>query len=288
MEKRTEASHQEALQVFLDDSGFYYSLPAFDLSRSSQARYHARRQCTSPEQVLLPDERFHWNRHISGAFLHHKQSGWVTPVIDGFISVTDVQTSDGVVTYAMISRRGCQRAGARYYVRGADPLGNVANFAETEQLVVKEHVISSFVQVRGSIPMLWTQKAKGYASPKPQIIPSIFARAAFQRHFEKLFRGFPGINAVAVISLIDQSGNEGDLADEFATQIKLLGYPVETLRFIAWDFHEECRGNQFENVDRLVAMLADDLESHSYFMIDDLNRAAGPAMEQSGLVRTNC
>jgi hypothetical protein len=38
--------------------------------------------------------------------------------------------------YVLISRRGCLRTGARYHTRGADPLGNVANFVETEQIII--------------------------------------------------------------------------------------------------------------------------------------------------------
>ena len=37
--------------------------------------------------------------------------------------------------------------GVRYYVRGVDDEGHAANFVETEQLVVYEGIVSSFVQV---------------------------------------------------------------------------------------------------------------------------------------------
>jgi hypothetical protein len=43
-------------------------------------------------------------------------------------------------------------------VRGADSEGNVANFVETEQIVTHGDLRCSFVQVRGSIPIIWTQK----------------------------------------------------------------------------------------------------------------------------------
>lgn len=70
----------------------------------------------------------------------------------------------------------------RFHVRGADLQGNVANFVETEQFVIYEDMRCSFVQVRhtimdirryypyhlfdlflvvqvrGSIPLLWSQK----------------------------------------------------------------------------------------------------------------------------------
>ena len=37
--------------------------------------------------------------------------------------------------WAIISRRSVNRAGTRYFMRGSDLDGNVANYVETEQLV---------------------------------------------------------------------------------------------------------------------------------------------------------
>jgi hypothetical protein len=68
--------------------------------------------------------------------------------------------------YVLISRRGCARTGARYHMRGADAQGYVANFVETEQLVLYDGLCSSFVQIRGSIPIIWNQRGKSL-KPKP-------------------------------------------------------------------------------------------------------------------------
>jgi hypothetical protein len=69
----------------------------------------------------------------------------------------------------LISRRSRFRAGTRYFRRGIDHEGHVANFNETEQLVLVERdanptsqrnlddyaVKFSFVQIRGSVPLFW-------------------------------------------------------------------------------------------------------------------------------------
>lgn len=60
--------------------------------------------------------------------------------------------------FALISRRSCMRTGMRYRTRGIDHFGNAANFVETEQIVIYNNHISSFVQTRGSIPLLWEQR----------------------------------------------------------------------------------------------------------------------------------
>jgi hypothetical protein len=55
-------------------------------------------------------------------------------------------------------------------MRGADPQGYVANFVETEQIVEYKDITSSFVQTRGSIPLIWWQTAKSLnLKPKPLI-----------------------------------------------------------------------------------------------------------------------
>jgi len=74
------------------------------------------------------------------------------------------------IQLCLISRRSRYRAGTRYFRRGLDHEGHVANFNETEQLVFVEDQQStgqrvfddfstkmSFVQIRGSVPVFWAQ-----------------------------------------------------------------------------------------------------------------------------------
>lgn len=55
----------------------------------------------------------------------------------------------------LISRRRHGMAGTRYLARGLDDEGNVANFVETEQILVYRELIFSHVQIRGSVPLFW-------------------------------------------------------------------------------------------------------------------------------------
>jgi phosphatidylinositol-bisphosphatase len=59
----------------------------------------------------------------------------------------------------LISRLSCERAGTRFNVRGVNDDGAVANFVETEQIVLlpRQNNYSSFVIIRGSIPLFWHQ-----------------------------------------------------------------------------------------------------------------------------------
>jgi hypothetical protein len=83
----------------------------------------------------------------------------------------------------LLSRRSRYRAGTRYFRRGIDQKGHVANFIESEQLVLVEDqqisdqptsddvsVKMSFVQVRGSVPLFWAEVNTLWYKPDLQVM----------------------------------------------------------------------------------------------------------------------
>ena len=88
---------------------------------------------------------------------------------DGVVLAFEIrrQIIKGVhVLLYLISRRSRYRAGTRYFRRGIDEDGNVANFNETEQMVFVDNPDSeeqkfphllSYVQTRGSVPLYWAE-----------------------------------------------------------------------------------------------------------------------------------
>ena len=44
------------------------------------------------------------------------------------------------------------------YGRGIDMNGNVANFVETEQIVAIDQFMFSYIQLRGSVPIFWSEE----------------------------------------------------------------------------------------------------------------------------------
>ena len=82
---------------------------------------------------------------------------------------------------SLISRRSRHRAGTRYFRRGVDREGHVANFNETEQIVLFEPQSQSekqssgggrlsFVQIRGSIPLYWAEVNNLRYKPELQVM----------------------------------------------------------------------------------------------------------------------
>jgi hypothetical protein len=64
-------------------------------------------------------------------------SGFILPVVTGFMSIHDCRLSNGMsFTFALLARRNPGRLGTRYFSRGVDYDGNVSNFVETEQLLI--------------------------------------------------------------------------------------------------------------------------------------------------------
>jgi phosphatidylinositol 4-phosphatase len=78
----------------------------------------------------------------------------------------------------LISRRSRFRAGTRYFRRGIDHDGHVANFNETEQIAIVPYhadpneaaTTLSFVQIRGSVPVFWAEINNLQYKPDLQIM----------------------------------------------------------------------------------------------------------------------
>lgn len=83
------------------------------------------------------------------------------------VSAFDVQSAvlnGHSIHLALLSRRSRFRAGTRYFKRGVDHEGQVANYNETEQIVTVDSPRGgdasaqiSYVQIRGSIPVFWAE-----------------------------------------------------------------------------------------------------------------------------------
>ena len=79
--------------------------------------------------------------------------------------------------------------------------GVVANFVETEQLAEvttpSGTVVSSFVQIRGSIPLLWSQIPNIKYKPTTRLAPKSAYQSAFDRHVSDLVNSYKVPNYTA-------------------------------------------------------------------------------------------
>lgn len=152
----------------------------------------------------------------------------------------------------MISRRSRHRVGTRYKRRGLDEHGHCANYVETEQILqYKSHVVS-FVQIRGSIPLFWSQQGYKYRPP-PQIHKSkrlfllltpwscfliiLFPgyeenQVALEKHISEEIELY---GPVAIVNLVERTGIEAVVGDEYADHIS--SFNNEKITYIAFDLH---------------------------------------------------
>lgn len=187
----------------------------------------------------------------------------------------------------LISRRSVKRSGLRYLRRGIDDDGHCANTVETEQILSSPNwwgsKIWSFVQLRGSIPLYFSQSPYSF-KPTPVLHQSKAANLqALTRHFQNLQQKYGGVQ---VVLLVDKHGGESSIGQAYCDSVNKLNedQQVPEVNMEWFDFHAECRGMKFENVNRLVEKLSAKLVSQGQTVFED-----GKALvRQAGIIRTNC
>ncbi|XP_036287956.1 phosphatidylinositol-3-phosphatase SAC1 isoform X2 [Pipistrellus kuhlii] len=264
----------------LSVDGFYFST-TYDLTHTLQ-----RLSNTSPEfqeMSLLEraDQRFVWNGHLLRELSAQPEvHRFALPVLHGFITMHSCSINGKYFDWILISRRSCFRAGVRYYVRGIDSEGHAANFVETEQIVHYNGSKASFVQTRGSIPVFWSQRPNLKYKPRPQINKVANHMDGFQRHFDSQLIIY---GKQVILNLVNQKGSEKPLEQAFATMVSSLGNGM--IRYIAFDFHKECKNMRWDRLSILLDRVAEMQDELSYFLVDSTGKVV---TNQEGVFRSNC
>ncbi|KAI2625923.1 SacI homology domain-containing protein [Hypoxylon sp. NC1633] len=202
----------------------------------------------------------------------------------------DLRPSEKKFVITVISRRSTRRAGLRYLRRGIDDNGYAANYVETEQILANstwDHSskIFSFVQVRGSIPLFFTQSPYSL-KPIPVLQHSPEANyRAFKKHFEQMGKTY---GSMQLVNLVEKHGVEAIIGNQYEKAVEKFneekaGGP-QPLAFEWFDFHSACRGMKFENVSLLLDTLGRKIEETG----STVEREGQIERKQSGVLRTNC
>ncbi|PVG02589.1 hypothetical protein CPB86DRAFT_861460 [Serendipita vermifera] len=260
------------------------------------------------------DRRFWWNEHMLQSFVEAELHAYVLPILQGYFQIasfpvpdtnepheyTPTAASDSTLLdkvtetitgkaqstielkYAIISRRSKERAGLRYQRRGIDDDANVANFVETETIVhlIREgqENVFSFVQVRGSIPLYWSQAGYGL-KPPPQLDTSRTRQqslSVMKSHFTTLSDRY---GPTMCVNLAEQHGKEGPITDAYRTGVQEVDLPDTK-----WDFHAECRGMRYENISKLIHQMERTFERQGFYWISGTTVMS----QQRGVFRVNC
>ncbi|KAL8950131.1 MAG: hypothetical protein Q9222_003808 [Ikaeria aurantiellina] len=255
-----EDTYLDLLKTLLKTGPMYFSY-SFDITNSFQ------RQASSDHSLALwqrADDRFFWNKFIQSDLINFAdgatsasglrphgthQTGanpFILPVMFGMMRITTTRIKSTPLTFALITRRSRHRAGTRYLTRGIDEHGHVANFNETEQIVVlnddsrglggmggeggmqngklgglegRDMQVLSFVQTRGSVPVYWAEVNKLRYTPDLQIRGVETALDAAKIHFDEQIRIY-GENYL--VNLVNQRGRENQVKQAYEQVVRML------------------------------------------------------------------
>lgn len=280
---------QSLVENALSTPSYYFTYQGGDLTNTKQ-----RQSLTLPDSGdsdwKKADKRFLWNYHMGSSLLNLANSGdrskvapFLVLLIHGAVYIHRCSINGKSFVWALVSRRSRFQTGTRFFARGSDRNGNVANFCETEQIVEYEGQVASYVQTRGSMPFLWGQIPCIKYMPMPKVYGTEQEnKTVLAAHFHEQVAFY---GEQVIINLVNSVTNkkkkyEGQLEDKFRKLI--IDLNQNDVHYEAFDFHKECSKMRY---DRLV-LLKDQLAKYSFGYFHKIGSAVGS--NQKGVFRTNC
>ena len=301
-QRETAEQRYLSLFQFVDLSKDFYFSYAYDLTQTLQHVMHAQAPLSSqdPAADLPPPEpsrrsSYAWNHKLVKELrdaLGSSAGRWCVTLVHGaFVQRTCALFGRSLVV-TLIARRSRHFAGTRYLKRGASDTGAVANDVELEQITHAPGYgaggFASYVQVRGSIPIFWTQ-ATSVTLPKPPIIVDRVdpTYTASQKHFADLLERYGGPCMVLDLTKhVERRARETVVSAEFRRAIECVNtsLPSETkVRYCALDFSAASRSKKPTVLDALSDVAAWTLDETRFF------QCQGTKVQlQRGVLRSNC
>ncbi|XP_035880834.1 synaptojanin-2 isoform X3 [Phyllostomus discolor] len=278
-EAREEDHRLSALRKILNSGVFYFSWPSdgsrFDLT------VRAQKQGDDSHEW---GDAFFWNQLLHVPLRQHQVSccDWLLKVICGVVAIRTVYASHKQAKACLISRISCERAGARFHIRGVNDDGHVSNFVETEQTIYMDDGVSSFVQIRGSVPLFWEQPGLQVGSHHLRLNRGLEANApAFDKHMVLLKEQY---GKQVVVNLLGSRGGEEVLNRAFKKLLWASCHAGDT-PMINFDFHQFAKGGKLEKLENL---LRPQLQLHwDDFDVFTKGEGVSPRF-QKGTLRMNC
>ncbi|NXC10520.1 SYNJ2 protein, partial [Orthonyx spaldingii] len=278
-EETKEDERVTALKKILNSGMFYFSWPNagsnFDLTVRAQKQ---------GDNNYESGNSFFWNQLLHVPFKHYQVncSDWLLKVVCGVVDIRTVYASHKKAKACLISRISCERAGVRFHVRGVNDDGHVSNFVETEQTIYLDDDVSSFVQIRGSVPLFWEQTGLQVGSRHLRLNRGLEANApAFDRHMVLLKEQY---GKQVIVNLLGSRGGEEVLNRAFKKLLWASSH-AEDSPMINFDYHQFAKGGKTEKLENL---LRPQLKLHwEDFGIFTKGEHVSPCL-QTGTFRMNC
>lgn len=263
----------------LNSGHFYFAWSATGVSMDLSLNAHRR----TLEDTT--DNRFFWNQSLH---LHLKHYGvncddWLLRLMCGGVEIRTIYAGHKQAKACIFSRLSSERAGTRFNVRGTNDDGQVANFVETEQVIFLDDKVSSFIQIRGSIPLFWEQPGIQVGSHRVKLSRGFEANApAFERHFTALRRLY---GKQVIINLLGSKEGEHMLSKAFQSHLKASEHAT-AVKMVNFDYHQNVKGGKADKLHSVLKpYLSKFLEECGFFYYSG---ETGIAKTQGGTIRTNC
>ncbi|XP_030354722.1 synaptojanin-2 isoform X2 [Strigops habroptila] len=244
-EETKEEERVTALRKMLNSGMFYFSWPNagsnFDLTVRAQKQ---------GDNHYESGNSFFWNQLLHVPFKHYQVncSDWLLKVMCGVVDIRTVYASHKKAKACLISRISCERAGVRFHIRGVNDDGHVSNFVETEQTIYLDDDVSSFVQIRGSVPLFWEQLGLQVGSHHLRLNRGLEANApAFDRHMMLLKEQY---GKQVIVNLLGSRGGEEVLNRAFKKLLWASSHAADT-PMINFDY-KFAKGGKTENLENLL------------------------------------
>ncbi|KAM6162393.1 synaptojanin-1 isoform 2-T2 [Erethizon dorsatum] len=277
---RVDASDEDRMsevRKVLNSGNFYFAWSASGASLDLSLNAHRSMQ------EHTTDNRFFWNQSLH---LHLKHYGvncddWLLRLMCGGVEIRTIYAAHKQAKACLISRLSCERAGTRFNVRGTNDDGHVANFVETEQVVYLDDSVSSFIQIRGSVPLFWEQPGLQVGSHRVRMSRGFEANApAFDRHFRTLKNLY---GKQIIINLLGSKEGEHMLSKAFQSHLKASEHSAD-IHMVNFDYHQMVKGGKAEKLHSVLKPQVQKFLDYGFFYFNgsEVQRC------QSGTVRTNC
>ena len=238
-------------------------------------------------QIYLTScEKYFFNKNLYKKFLDPTTNTpldpcFIIPIICGYFGTFTHEIDGSVLYFTLISRRSQNHCGTRYNTRGINDDGHVANYCESEQIVIYKNNLLSFCQLRGSVPVFFQQI--GFRAATDITRNRNLTIEAFSKHLAEMREDY---NLIYFINLLNQTKKgEALIISNFEKQIKFRK-GNKSFRYYYFDMQNECPRDDYSKIDYLMQNLEIPLNIFQFFS-EDLNTHE-ILKHQKGTTRTNC
>jgi hypothetical protein len=273
---------------FLHRNTLFYS-PTLDLTLKIKEIYHEKKE--------ISNKHFFWNYKLKdnlSSFFNFDNFEFIPSIINGYFGGISYET----FSFFLIARKDVRRSGMRFFVRGGDLKGNCANFVETEQVLITEACdnnknIISYIQLRGSIPLLWNQYPELNSTPRVKVNVNTEKNfQVFKNHVDKLQHTYKKILA---INLVCRKREKilGEFFSYLSSNYKKQN--ESSFDYVWFDYNKECGKVNYQNINNLFqihkvenALNNDEFTHIKLIKVENGGHTVEILSLQEGCIRTNC